>query len=109
MAVMYRRGHALRRVESAVLAVDFAADQAFEQRVRFASAMEEKQRRYGERYPLDEDFLDAVAVMPQASGVALGSRTRHRCNAHGMPAPRRRINARTHDRGAHVAPRRTAP
>jgi len=28
---------------------------------------------YGERYPLDEDFLDAVAQMPQASGVALGS------------------------------------
>ena len=34
--------------------------------------MEEKLRRYGERYPLDEDFLDAVAQMPQASGVALG-------------------------------------
>jgi len=27
---------------------------------------------YGERYPLDEDFLAAVASMPQASGVALG-------------------------------------
>jgi elongation factor P--(R)-beta-lysine ligase len=34
--------------------------------------MEEKQRRYGERYPIDEDFLAAVASMPQASGVALG-------------------------------------
>jgi len=34
--------------------------------------MDEKQRRYGERYPLDEDFLDAVAHMPEASGVALG-------------------------------------
>jgi lysyl-tRNA synthetase class 2 len=43
-----------------------------EQRVRFASAMEEKQRRYGERYPLDHDFLAAVAAMPEASGVALG-------------------------------------
>jgi lysyl-tRNA synthetase class 2 len=43
-----------------------------EQRRRFASAMDEKQRRYGERYPLDEDFLDAVASMPEASGVALG-------------------------------------
>ena len=31
-----------------------------------------KQRRYGERYPLDEDFLAAVAQMPEASGVALG-------------------------------------
>jgi elongation factor P--(R)-beta-lysine ligase len=43
-----------------------------EQRRRFASAMDEKQRRYGERYPLDEDFLEAVAQMPEASGVALG-------------------------------------
>ena len=45
---------------------------AGEQRHRFKLAMDEKQRRYGERYPLDEDFLDAVAVMPEASGVALG-------------------------------------
>jgi len=45
---------------------------AREQRTRFMQAMDEKQRRYGERYPLDEDFLDAVASMPQASGVALG-------------------------------------
>jgi lysyl-tRNA synthetase class 2 len=43
-----------------------------EQRRRFMQAMDEKQRRYGERYPLDEDFLDAVAKMPEASGVALG-------------------------------------
>ncbi|MET0876744.1 MAG: amino acid--tRNA ligase-related protein, partial [Tardiphaga sp.] len=26
----------------------------------------------GERYPLDEEFLEAVAAMPDASGVALG-------------------------------------
>jgi elongation factor P--(R)-beta-lysine ligase len=45
---------------------------ASEQRRRFSQAMDEKQRRYGERYPLDEDFLDAVAQMPEASGVALG-------------------------------------
>ena len=45
---------------------------ADEQRRRFVQAMDEKQRRYGERYPLDEDFLAAVAAMPQASGVALG-------------------------------------
>jgi elongation factor P--(R)-beta-lysine ligase len=45
---------------------------AQEQRRRFMHAMDEKQRRYGERYPLDEDFLAAVAEMPQASGVALG-------------------------------------
>ena len=43
-----------------------------EQRKRFTLAMDEKQRRYGERYPLDEDFLDAVAHMPEASGAALG-------------------------------------
>ena len=34
--------------------------------------MDEKQRRYGERYPLDEDFIAAVGAMPEASGVALG-------------------------------------
>jgi elongation factor P--(R)-beta-lysine ligase len=45
---------------------------ANEQRHRFTEAMDEKQRRYGERYPLDEDFLAAVAAMPEASGVALG-------------------------------------
>jgi lysyl-tRNA synthetase class 2 len=45
---------------------------AAEQRRRFVLAMDEKARRYGERYPLDEDFLAAVADMPQASGVALG-------------------------------------
>jgi lysyl-tRNA synthetase class 2 len=43
-----------------------------EQRRRFQLAMEEKSRRYGERYPLDEEFLAAVAHMPEASGVALG-------------------------------------
>jgi elongation factor P--(R)-beta-lysine ligase len=45
---------------------------ANEQRRRFHLAMDEKARRYGERYPLDEDFLAAVAYMPDASGVALG-------------------------------------
>jgi elongation factor P--(R)-beta-lysine ligase len=45
---------------------------ASEQRRRFTEAMDEKQRRYGERYPLDEDFLAAVVHMPEASGVALG-------------------------------------
>jgi len=45
---------------------------AREQRCRFMQAMDEKQRRYGERYPLDQDFLDAVSNMPEASGVALG-------------------------------------
>ena len=34
--------------------------------------MDEKERVYGERYPLDEDFLAALASMPPASGAALG-------------------------------------
>src|SRR5450432_861162 len=45
---------------------------ADEQRRRFHLAMDEKARRYGERYPIDEDFLAAVTQMPEASGVALG-------------------------------------
>jgi lysyl-tRNA synthetase class 2 len=45
---------------------------ADEQRERFTESMAEKLRRYGEAYPLDEDFLAAVAAMPEASGVALG-------------------------------------
>ncbi len=43
-----------------------------EQRRRLAAEMAEKERIYGERYPLDEDFLAALAEMPPASGVALG-------------------------------------
>ncbi|MOA48223.1 Elongation factor P--(R)-beta-lysine ligase [compost metagenome] len=34
--------------------------------------MAEKARVYGETYPLDEDFLSALAIMPEASGIALG-------------------------------------
>ena len=45
---------------------------AAEQRRRFVLEMDEKQRIYGERYPLDEDFLAALAQMPAASGIALG-------------------------------------
>jgi len=45
---------------------------AKEQRARFTREMDEKERVYGERYPLDEDFLAALANMPEASGVALG-------------------------------------
>ena len=45
---------------------------AGEQRRRFTLEMEEKARLYGERYPLDEDFLAALAIMPAASGIALG-------------------------------------
>ncbi|HRO14100.1 MAG TPA: EF-P lysine aminoacylase GenX, partial [Paracoccus sp. (in: a-proteobacteria)] len=43
-----------------------------EQRRRFQAEMDEKHRVHGERYPLDEDFLAALAHMPPASGIALG-------------------------------------
>ncbi|MFA6266162.1 MAG: EF-P lysine aminoacylase EpmA [Pseudolabrys sp.] len=45
---------------------------AAEQRRRFVAAMDEKERIHGERYPIDEDFLDALGQMPPASGIALG-------------------------------------
>ena len=43
-----------------------------EQRRRFEAEMDEKARVYGERYPIDEDLLAALAQMPEASGAALG-------------------------------------
>ena len=43
-----------------------------EQRTRLEAEIAKKQRLYGERYPIDEDFLAALAVMPPASGCALG-------------------------------------
>ena len=43
-----------------------------EQRARFVAEMDEKQRIYGDRYPLDEALLDALARMSETSGVALG-------------------------------------
>jgi lysyl-tRNA synthetase class 2 len=43
-----------------------------EQRRRFEAEMDEKARIYGERYPIDEDFLSALEIMPEASGSALG-------------------------------------
>ena len=43
-----------------------------EQRARFQADMAEKARIYGETYPLDEDLLAALAIMPAASGIALG-------------------------------------
>jgi lysyl-tRNA synthetase class 2 len=45
---------------------------AVEQRRRFEVEMDEKEQLYGERYPIDEDFLAALAKMPPASGGALG-------------------------------------
>src|SRR5437667_8703850 len=43
-----------------------------EQRRRFEAEMAEKERVHGERYPVDEDFLGALAQIPPASGTALG-------------------------------------
>ncbi|MCC6778253.1 MAG: EF-P lysine aminoacylase GenX [Hyphomicrobiales bacterium] len=43
-----------------------------EQRRKLLEQMAEKERVYGERYPIDEDFLAALSVMPPAAGVALG-------------------------------------
>ena len=31
-----------------------------------------RERLYGERYPIDEDFLAALGEMPDAAGMALG-------------------------------------
>jgi len=45
---------------------------ADEQRRRLEAEMAEKERIYGERYPVDEDFIAALAQMPPASGIALG-------------------------------------
>ncbi|MGH6838205.1 MAG: EF-P lysine aminoacylase EpmA [Methylocella sp.] len=42
------------------------------QRQRFETEMAERRRIYGEAYPIDEDFLQALAIMPEASGIALG-------------------------------------
>jgi len=43
-----------------------------EQRNRFETQMREKKRIYQEEYPIDPDFMAALARMPPASGVALG-------------------------------------
>ena len=45
---------------------------AVEQRRRFAVAMAGRAARGREAYPIDEDFLEALAAMPEASGIALG-------------------------------------
>ncbi len=43
-----------------------------EQRRRFEADMAEKERRYGERYPIDEELLAALELMAPTSGIALG-------------------------------------
>ncbi|MCB5409291.1 EF-P lysine aminoacylase EpmA [Pseudogemmobacter faecipullorum] len=45
---------------------------ADEQRLRFQEEMAIKRATYGEDYPIDEDFLAALRLMPDAAGCALG-------------------------------------
>lgn len=45
---------------------------ATEQRRRLEAQMDAKERIHGERYPIDEDFIAALASMPPASGCAMG-------------------------------------
>jgi lysyl-tRNA synthetase class 2 len=46
---------------------------AAEQRQRFEADLAKKQALYGERYPIDEDFLAALAAgLPDSAGIALG-------------------------------------
>src|SRR6201993_4439781 len=46
---------------------------AAEQRRRFVADQEKKQSLYGETYPIDEDFIAALAFgLPESAGIALG-------------------------------------
>jgi lysyl-tRNA synthetase class 2 len=46
---------------------------AEEQRRRLIEDMAKKRALYGEDWPIDEDFLDALAFgMPPSAGIALG-------------------------------------
>jgi lysyl-tRNA synthetase class 2 len=45
---------------------------AAEQRARFTADRLRRQQLHGQDWPLDEDFLDAVAVLPACGGVAMG-------------------------------------
>lgn len=69
--------HWAERVELYVCGVELAngfgeLTDAVEQRRRFEADMVTKERLYGHRYPIDEDFIAAVAAMPPAAGMALG-------------------------------------
>lgn len=71
------RPEAAERFELYVSGVELAngfgeLGDAEEQRRRLVHEMDEKARLYGERYPIDEDFLAALPHMPPSSGAALG-------------------------------------
>ena len=57
-----------------------------EQRARFEAEMAEKERVYGERYPLDEDFLAALAHMPPSIRRGAGVRPAGDAGSGGTPA-----------------------
>jgi lysyl-tRNA synthetase class 2 len=70
-------GRVAERFELYVCGVELAncfgeLTDADEQRRRFEADMTEKARVYGERFPIDDDLLAALAAMPPASGGALG-------------------------------------
>ena len=44
----------------------------FIEKIQVEDERREERRVYGESYPLDEEFLAALAIMPEASGIALG-------------------------------------
>lgn len=65
------------RVELYVCGVELAngfgeLTDAAEQKRRFIADMETKETLYGHRYPIDEEFIQAVGAMPPAAGMALG-------------------------------------
>lgn len=69
--------HVAERFELHVCGVELAngfgeLTDASEQRRRFEKWMDDRQTIYGERYPIDEDFLAALEHMPASSGCALG-------------------------------------
>src|SRR5262249_15072107 len=69
--------HVAERFEIYLCGVELAngfgeLNDAAEQRRRLAAQMDEKNRIYKERDPIDDDFINALRARPAASGVALG-------------------------------------
>ena len=71
------RPHVAERFELYCCGVELAngfgeLTDATAQRANLEAQMVERERIYGERYPIDEDFLAALSLMPPSSGCALG-------------------------------------